>query len=290
MTTGSNVMRYVRYSEGGVTSPGILDGETIRQLEGDIIAGSRPTGRTVRLAGVTLEVPIDPTRVSKIIGLVGQFHAPGEEARKLKHLRTFAMLPTTLTRPEADVELPPECHHIHHEGELVVVIGREGRYIPVEAAAGYVFGVAAGNDIADQTWYSESAGGGGPSRLMGKSPDTWAPLGPYIAVGQDYSDLQMEVRLNGRVAIRARTSEMNHSVEETISYLSHYVTLWPGDLIYMGTPIPNPELREMKAGDVVEVEIEQLGVLRNRIVAMKDVIAGRWWPEEEKRLAAQSPS
>ena len=150
------------------------------------------------------------------------------------------MLPTTLLANGEDVEVPAECHHIHHEGELVVIIGRRTpRFLSVDEAARYVFGVTVGNDIADQTWYREQDGVDAPSRLLSKAPDTWAPLGSEIVSGIDYNDLALEARLNGQLAIQARTSEMNNSVAETISYLTEYITLEPGDVIFMGTPTPN---------------------------------------------------
>ena len=258
------ITRYVRYTHRGETSYGTRDGDVIHRLAGDLFSDPQLSGETVAVKDVKLEVPVDPSRVGKVIGLTGQWSNPPKYA---PHPRLFAMLPTTLLANDEDVEVPAECHHIHHEGELVVIIGRRTpRFLSVDEAARYVFGVTVGNDIADQTWYREQGGVDAPSRLLSKAPDTWAPLGSEIVSGIDYNDLALEVRLNGQRAIQARTSEMNNSVAETISYLTEYITLEPGDVIFMGTPTPNPALREMKAGDVVEVELEGVGLLRNRLV------------------------
>src|SRR3972149_3512505 len=242
--TADGVRRYVRFTADSRTAYGLRDGDSIRELEGDLFESPRPTGRVFKASEVRLGVPVDPNRVSKIIGVTGNFARPGQARRQMPHPRLFAKFASGLVPDGADVEVMPECHHIHHEGELVAVIGKKGRFVSVADAPGCVFGVAVGND-------------------------TWAPIGTDIVVGLDYNDLQMEIRQNGQVAARARTSEMLSSVAEVVSYMSAYMTLWPGDLIYMGTLNPNPDLREMKVGDVCEVEIEGIGVLRNRVVAMK---------------------
>ena len=271
MTTG-DIRRYVRFtspSAEGRTAYGLREGDTVRELEGDLFANPRPTGRMFPLSQVRLELPVDPARVQKIIGVTGNFARPGQPRRKIPHPRLFAKFATGLIPTGADIECMPECHHIHHEGEMVAVIGKQGRFLTVEQAPDYVFGVAVGNDVADGGWYSETEGLQTPSRLLAKGNDTWCPIGEEIVAGLNYDDLALEIRQNGQVASKIRTSEMLSSVAEVVSYLSVYMTLLPGDLIYMGTPNPNPDLREMKTGDVVEVELEGVGVVRNRVVEMK---------------------
>jgi len=279
MTTSGPITRYVRYTDASGTFYGTVDGDTIRQLDGDLFANPRPTGKTVRVADVKLEVPVDPMKVQKVIGLTSQFSRDGTPHSN-KHLRLFAKLPTSLIAHGEDIEVPPECHHIHHEDELVVVIGKSGRYISEEDAPGHVFGVTVGNEVADGTWYSETDGANAPARLLAKSPDTWGPVYHTIVQGIDYNDLAIEARLDGHVAVQARTSQFNNTVAQTIAYLSHYMTLEPGDLIFMGNPNQVPEYREMEVGQTIEVEIEGIGVLRNRVVAMKGGIAGPWWLKE----------
>lgn len=262
------VTRYVRYERAGRVAYGILEGETIRELDGDLFAG-RPTGRAVRLADVRLLVPIDPARVSKVLGVAVNTRRPGRE-QPVPHPRFFAKLPTSLVGPEAEVEHPPEAENLDWEGELVLVIGRRGRHIPVAEAPSYIFGVAVGNDFSENTWYAERQGVNEPTRLISKAADTWAALGPAIVRGVDWRDLRVEIRQNGEVVARGRTSELLNGPAELVSYISRYVTLLPGDLIYTGTyPTLAGKDNTVRPGDVVEVEIEGLGVLRNRVVAMK---------------------
>ena len=264
-----SVVRYVRYAQGDRISYGIQDGQTIRELSGDPFSSPRATGRTVRLADVRLLSPIDPARGGKVLGVAINTRRPGREASVL-HPRWFAKLPTSLVGPGADVEHPPEATNLDWEGELVLVIGQRARHVSVEDAPRYIFGVAVGNDFSENTWYGERAGVNEPSRLISKAADTWAALGPAIVTGVDYGDLRVVIRVNGDTIAVGRTSQLLNNPAQLVSNLSRYVTLLPGDLIYTGTyPTLTGKENTVHPGDVVDVEIEQLGLLRNRIVPMK---------------------
>lgn len=281
-----SVTRYVRYQQGDRISYGTLDGQTIREQSGDPFSNPRATGRTVRLADVQLLSPIDPARGGKVLGVAINTRRPGRES-SVPHPRWFAKLPTSLVGPEADVEHPPEATNLDWEGELVLVIGRRARHVSVEDAPRYIFGVAVGNDFSENTWYGERAGVNEPSRLISKAADTWAALGPAIVSGVDYSDLRVVIRVNGDTIAIGRTSQLLNNPAQLVSNLSRYVTLLPGDLIYTGTyPTLTGKDNTVHPGDVVEVEIEQLGLLRNRIVAMRSPLAA---PAPVSALAAAAP-
>ncbi len=268
MATNS-VTRYVRFTTGGEPAYGILEGETVRRLEGDLFEDPKPTNETFGVSEVRLLVPVDPARVSKVIGVTGNHNTP-DDPQAVPHPRWFAKLPSALNAHEGEVELPPDAHNLNYEGELVAIIGKRGRHIALEDAPSYVFGVTVGNDWSENGWYPERQGIEEPSRLISKSVDTWACLGTTIVAGLDYSDLAMEIRLNGEIVAQGRTKYLRNNIAHLVSYLSRLVTLTPGDIIYTGTVRP-PSLpgarRAMEDGDVVEVEIEDIGVLRNRIVA-----------------------
>lgn len=264
--------RYVRYSHQGRVSYGILEGETIRELRGGLFESPRTTGRTVRLSEAKLLVPIDPREVSKVIGVAINYYQPDSTPPEVPHPRFFAKMPTSLNPHEGGVELPPGATNLNYEGELVIVIGKEGRNISVGDAPKHIFGVSVGNDFSENTWYGERQGVQEPTRLISKAVDTWACLGPAIVTGVDYSDLGIEVRLNGEVVAKGRSKYMTNGVHKLISYISRYMTLLPGDIIYTGTVAPASlpgKRRKMQVGDVVEVEIENLGLLRNTIVPMR---------------------
>jgi 2-keto-4-pentenoate hydratase/2-oxohepta-3-ene-1,7-dioic acid hydratase in catechol pathway len=264
-----SVTRYVRYASGNEVSYGILEGDSIRRLHGDLFDEPRPDGASLPLADARRLLPLDPARVQKVIGVAGNFQRPGQPPRVIPHPRLFAKFASCLVGDGDEVEMPPECPSLDHEAELVAVIGRPARHVSVAEAPSYVFGVAVGNDVSYENWYGERQGVEEPSRLISKAVDTWAALGSVICRGLDYSDLRIEARLDGALAAEGRTSEMINSVEYVVSYLSQYLTLLPGDLIYMGCPPWKPDMREMRPGQTIECEIEGIGVLRNRIVAMK---------------------
>jgi len=259
---------YVRFARGGWTTYGVLEGQTIHELRGDLLESPQRTGRTFALGDVRLLAPIDPQRVRKVIGVAVNTLGAGRTG-PIPHPRYFAKFPTSIVGPEDSVELPPEAGNLNYEGELVVVIGRTGRHIPEAEALSYVFGVTIGNDYSENTWYGERQGIEEPTRLISKGMDSWAPIGPSIVTDFDFLDVAVEVRLNGEVVQSGRTSELANSVANLISYISRYVTLEPGDLLFTGTVGRVPGTRRaMQAGDVVEVEIAGLGVLRNPIIAM----------------------
>ena len=251
----AQVTRYVRYVAGGTTAYGLLDGQTIRELSGDPFATPRPTGRTHRLAEVKLLAPVVPGKVIAV-GLNYLTHLGERPAATYPGL--FAKMPTSIVGPDADVIYPADATNLHFEGELVVVIGRRAQDVSVADAPSYVFGVTAGNDISERDWQRADL-----QWFRAKASDTFGPLGPMIVTGLTYGDLLLQTRVNGEVVQSQRTKDLVFDVPTIVSYISRYVTLEPGDVIYTGTP---GTTKAMKPGDVVEVEIEGIGVLRNKIV------------------------
>ncbi|MGH9349917.1 MAG: fumarylacetoacetate hydrolase family protein [Vicinamibacterales bacterium] len=252
--TGRPVTRYVRYAHEGRTAYGILDGDAIRELAGDLFSSPTPTGRTIRRSAVRLLAPCEPSKVLAV-GLnykshLGQSPAPTEPP-------LFSKLPTSIIGPGEEIVFPRGATDVHYEGELVIVIGRTASKVPLAEAAAYVFGVTAGNDVAERAFQRRDI-----QWLRSKSSDTFGPLGPAIVQGLNYNDLLLQTRLNGEVVQTQRTKDLIFNVEEIVSYTSYYVTLFPGDVIYTGTP---GATKAMKPGDVVEVEIEGIGVLTNRV-------------------------
>lgn len=254
----SQVTRYVRYSHEGRTSYGILNGETIRELEGDLFASPRPTGRTLSLSDVRLLAPVEPSKVIAV-GLNYRSHLGDRPAAAYPGL--FAKYPTSIVGPGDDIVMPPDATDLHYEGELVIVIGRRAKNVSPEEARAYIFGVTAGNDVSERAWQRSDL-----QWFRAKASDTFGPVGPAIATGLNYDDLLVQTRVNGEVRQSERTRDLIFNVPTIVSYVSKYVTLVPGDVIFTGTP---QTTRAMKPGDVVEIEVEGVGVLRNTVVAGK---------------------
>lgn len=249
----NRVTSYVRYAAAGATSFGILDGETIRELKGDLFAAPSPTGRTLKVSDVRL---LQPVQAGKAIGIGLNYKS--HTAEPPKEIRAFAKFPTSIVGPGEAIVFPPGATDVHYEGELVLVIGRTARRVSEADAPSYVFGVTAGNDVSERIWQASDN-----EYFRAKASDTFGPIGPAIVQGLNYNDLQLTTRLNGKVVQTARTSELIFSPARLVSFLSQYITLEPGDLIFTGTP---GTTSGMKPGDTVEVELEGIGILRNPVV------------------------
>ena len=281
------VTRYVRFSDDSGTHSGILEGQTIRVLDADpIFEDASPTGRTVALSAVTLEIPTDPERVPRVFGVAVNSNSPNADPVEVEHPILFGKAPTALQRNGGPVEVPFGAMNFNFEGEMVIILGRGGRYIPESQAMDHVFGVAVGNDFSENDWCIETREIEEPTMVFCKAGDTFAPLGDQVVSGLDLSDLELTVRLNGALAARGSTAQYRNGPAAIIAKLSHNVTLKRGDIIYMGalsgaSPSPLPGIRrQLWQDDVLEVEIENVGTVRNRLVpATRQTVSGPALPE-----------
>ena len=250
------VTRYVRYrTASGATSFGILDGESIRELSGSLFDSPTDTGRAVPLADVTLLAPVEPSKVIAV-GLNYRSHLGTREPAAYPGL--FAKYPTSIVGPGADIVLPPDAGNVHYEGEMVLVIGKRAKNVPPGQAGDYIFGVTAGNDVSERDWQSADL-----QWFRAKAADTFAPIGPAVVTGLNPDDLLVQTRLNGEVVQSERTRDLIFDTDAIVTYITRYITLLPGDVIFTGTP---QTTRPFSAGDVIEVEVEGVGVLRNQAV------------------------
>jgi 2-keto-4-pentenoate hydratase/2-oxohepta-3-ene-1,7-dioic acid hydratase in catechol pathway len=249
------VTRYVRYQQDGQAVWGVLEGDRITAIDGDLFAEHRQTDRVVALSDVTLLPPTDPRKVIAV-GLNYRSHLGTREPAAYPGL--FAKYPTSLVGHEANIEIPADAANVHYEGEMVLVIGRRCRNVSRADAMDCVFGVTAGNDVSERDWQSADL-----QWFRAKASDTFGPVGPTIATGLDPDDLLVQTRVNGETRQSERTSDLIFDTREIVSYISRYITLEPGDLIFTGTP---QTTRAMQSGDVVEIEVEGVGVLRNTVV------------------------
>lgn len=253
-TLASSITRYVRYSADGKTGYGILDGNSIRELRGNFLHEVTPSGNTLPLGDVRLLAPCEP---SKVIAVGRNYRSHLGERTPSEYPTVFLKLPSCIIGPEEAIVIPPGATDVHYEAELVVVMGKTASKIPKEEVATHIFGVTAGNDISERVWQKNDV-----QWFRAKASDTFGPLGPAIVQGLNYNDLLLESRVNGEVRQSQRTCDMLFDVATMISYISQFITLFTGDVIYTGTPA---KTRALQPGDVVEVEIEGIGVLRNPV-------------------------
>ncbi len=261
--SGSGVTHYVRYEHGGATSYGISDGtDIIRPIAGDLFGDRAPAGDPVKLSDVKLRYPCEPHKVL-CVGLNYKSHLGDRTPPKSPEI--FYKPPTALQDPGGDIVIPAGSKDLHYEAEFVIVIGRKANRVSEADAPNYILGYTCGNDVSDRNWQNGTMGDKKDVQWWrAKGADTFAPMGPSIAVGLDFSESRIQCRLNGEVKQNQLVSDLLFGPAAIVSHISKYVTLTPGDVIFTGTP---GSTTAMKAGDVVEVEVTGIGVLKNTVVA-----------------------
>lgn len=259
----SEPVRYVRFEQGGRTAYGIVEGSRVRELDGDLFNTPRPTARTFARDEIRLLTPTRPTQVFALAGNYRSHLTDTAVPHKFRIPQPFLKSPSCLIADGEAIVIPRDAQVVHYEAELVVVIGKTCAKVERERALEYVFGVTAGNDVSERIWQNDEQGKD-VQWWRAKGADTFGPVGPVIVTGVDYGNLELKLRLNGEVRQEERTDHLIHDIPATVSFISQYVTLHPGDLIFTGTPGKTDALRP---GDVVEVELSGVGTLRNPVRA-----------------------
>ena len=254
VAAAQGVTKYVRYEFNGNVSYGILEGETIHELRGDIFESPQRNGDTVPLGQANLLTPTAPNKVIAV-GLNYKSHI-GDSA-PAPYPGLFAKYPTSVIPHEGTITYYEDATNLHYEGEMVLIIGKMAKNVSVEDAPDYIFAVAPGNDVSERAWQANDM-----QWFRAKGADTFGPVGPVMVQGVNYNDLLLQTRLNGEVKQSQRTRDLIFGTAEIVSYVSTYVTLEPGDMIFTGTP---GSTSAMEPGDIVEVDLEGVGVLRNTI-------------------------
>lgn len=223
------------------------------------------------VADVVLRPPVPAPEKIICIGLNYADHAAESNSEIPSEPVVFNKFPTALRAHGENIELPPHSDSVDYEAELVVVIGRGGKNIPEANALDHVAGYTCGHDVSARDWQKYKPQG---QWLCGKSFDSFAPLGPALVTADEIPDphnLNIKMRLNGEEMQNSNTRQFIFNINQLIAYLSQVCTLKPGDLLFTGTPPGVGAARKppvfLKPGDVAEVEIEGLGVLRNPVVA-----------------------
>jgi 2,4-diketo-3-deoxy-L-fuconate hydrolase len=264
-----DVSSFVRdYDEGFFADGGLSQ---LRAWLKDNLASTPRVAHSLRLGS-----PI--CRPSKIvcIGLNFRDHARESNMEIPKEPVIFFKATTSLVGPNDDLILPKNARKVDWEVELAVVIGKRGNYIEREDALEYVAGYALHNDYSEREFQLERGG----QWVKGKSADTFAPLGPFLATCDEIPDpsrLGMWLKVNGVFRQRSSTSEMIFEVPTLVSYVSQFMTLLPGDIISTGTPagvgLGMRPPQYLKAGDVVELGLDHLGESRQSVVAWQPTTA-----------------
>lgn len=254
-------MKLCRFTHDKYSVPrwGIIEAERVRPFNGADIYDRKFQFEAdgVPLTETRLLAPVAP---SKIVCVGRNYKEHAAELGNPMPLEPLLFLkaPSAIIGHNETIELPPESAQVEHEGELAVVIGRRARKLrsdddPLQ----YVLGYTCVNDVTARDLQRRDV-----QFTRGKSFDTFCPAGPFIETDINPMDVEVTTRVNGTVKQQARTSQMAFPVPMLLRYISHAMTLYPGDLIATGTPAGVSRLTN---GDVVEVEVEGIGTLRNRV-------------------------
>jgi len=255
-------MRWVRYELEGGTHYGILEDDRIAEVGGAPWDHPPRTGRTAALSAVKLLPPVIPPTFYAA-GINYRQHVENAKAKGLatqvpKQADIGYRAVNALIGPDDAIIVPRgSSGAVEFEAELVVVIGRKAKHLSAQDALSCVFGYTIGNDVSERVWQR-----GDRTLWRCKNCDTFKPMGPWIETDVDLDKLTTTVRLNDKEVSRFKTNDMIFGVAHYISTMTQYLTLWPGDVIWMGTDDPT---LEMVPGDTVEIAIEGIGALRNSV-------------------------
>ncbi|MEY3560986.1 MAG: hypothetical protein RL068_138 [Actinomycetota bacterium] len=249
-------MRIARFNLNGEIRYGALEGEDLHLISGDPMQSISFSGDAVKTSQVKLLAPVAPSKII-CIGMNYAAHA-AEIAQDVPDEPLMFFKPVSaIVGPEDTIVLPPQSDQVELECELVVVIGKTAKNISKAEVQDHIFGYTIGNDVTardlqftDLQW------------ARSKGFDTFCPIGPWIETDFDPAGKHLDSRVHGEARQHAKTADMIFDVETIVSYVSQNVTLFPGDVILTGSPAG---ISRITHGDLVECEIEGIGVLRNQV-------------------------
>ena len=257
-------MKWCRFEIDGRVAFGIVEGDQVVAVDGSPFEAWQRTGRREPLARVTLLVPVVPQNFYAV-GL--NYRAHIEWAAERHHLKVTIPTqpdvgyrsPNALVPTGADIVIPKDSTGpVEFEGELVCVVGRRAKHLAEDEALGCLLGYTLGNDVSERAWQQSDR-----TLWRAKNTDSFKPMGPVIETDLDPMAQRIRVRLNGRLVSEYDTGGMIFGVRQYLARMTRYLTLYPGDVIWFGCDgATEPALQP---GDLVEVETDAIGVLRNRV-------------------------
>jgi len=234
-----------------------LSGNNYSVLEGDIYGDIRKTKRVVTLSEAQLKFPFSP---SKIIGIGSNF--PDKDITlKRNNPAIFSLPKSSIIDSNENINLTEYFSNAYIEGELALIVSKQIKHVKPELVKNYILGYSICNDISARDSSLDYV-----SNLVRKGADSFLPLGPCLFKTSAIKHFDINISINGVLKISSNTNNMLFSIEECISFISKFVTLDPGDVIALGAPLPKPIAYP---GDTVEIEVPQIGTLKNKIVSKK---------------------
>lgn len=260
-------MRWIRFSTNDTIQVGLLsENDQVMPVRGDPFGHYEKTGERLKLSDVVLEVPIIPTTfyaagMNYADHVMAVAKRTGAEAKLPESADIGYRANNALLAHGRDVIVPEDAGpRIQYEAELVVVIGQKAKHIQEHDVPGVILGYTIGNDVSERDWQKSDR-----TFWRSKNTDTFKPMGPWIDTQFNPGGAKTAIRLNGALQHEFDTEAMIFGISHFISRMSRYLTLWPGDVVWMGTDGTSPNLQH---GDLVDISISGLGTLSNRIVRL----------------------
>jgi len=254
------MMKIVRYERKGVKRWGVLDitGEHVREGVGNFIHDWGLTKKIFSLDSLHLLPPVEPTKIVAL-GLNYRDHAEEMKFPLPEDPMIFIKPSSAVIGPADKIIYPKMASQVDYEAELAIVIGKTARHVLPENSRSHVLGYTCLNDVTARDLQRKDI-----QFTRAKGFDTFCPIGPCIATDVTPDDLAVEAYLNGERKQSSGTSQLIFGVDELISFISHVMTLYPGDIISTGTP---GGIGPMQPGDTIEIRIEKIGSLINKVEA-----------------------
>lgn len=255
-------MRLGRFLWNGKVIYGAIEGDQVLSIVGNVFGQFERGDELCKTQNVRFLPPVEPR---SIIGVginyprrVDQFYSAASETNRAQRPVLFLMPSSSVIGPLDRIVLPANAKQVEAAPELVVVMRRQAKLISEREADDYILGYTCGNDLAAPNLHDDLY-----QTLRVHGFDTGTALGPYITTDVLPDNLAIALRVNGKVAVAGNTADMIYSVRMIVSYITQFMTLYPGDVIFMGTPLS----AAVGVGDTVEVDIEGVGTLSNEVAA-----------------------
>jgi 2-keto-4-pentenoate hydratase/2-oxohepta-3-ene-1,7-dioic acid hydratase in catechol pathway len=260
--SAAQVTRYVHFQQGAAAGWGVLEGETIQRLSAAPYLGGTRIGQSVALSAVTLLPPATP-KTTVIVNV----NYPSGVTRERDHPTIVTLPPRALVGSGSPIMRPAEVQDLRAEPTVAIVIGRTASRVTAAQAPQHIFGVVPAIDVTAMDWRP-----GGSQWTRAKGTDSFKPMGPYLVSGVNYDDLTIAGRHGTTPMQPVRTADMIWDFNQLVEYVSRYMTLEPGDVIFAGTAGQNFTVA-LQAGETLEVDIPGVGTLRSPVAAAPSVAA-----------------
>jgi 2-keto-4-pentenoate hydratase/2-oxohepta-3-ene-1,7-dioic acid hydratase in catechol pathway len=261
-------MKFGRFELRGQTFFGMVEGDQVIELEGSIFSNYKPTSTKHMLSALKILTPCTPANfycagINYLAHIEWGNKRKGTNTKPPEKADIGYRSPNALIASGETIIIPPDAPGpIQYEGELVAVVGKKAKNLTEENALSCILGYTLGNDVSDRGWQKSDR-----TLWRAKNTDTWKPMGPFITTGLDPMALTIKTHIDGKEVSSYTTDKMIFSAQHYIAKITQYITLWPGDVLWLG--VDNATIPDLEHGMVCDIIQDDIGVLRSPVVRAK---------------------